>query len=604
MWTYILRRLLLMIPTLFGVTIISFCVMQLAPGDPLEAQFSGGGMSTNSETRDAYLLRRRELKLDRPLVLNFNYFSNYQPALESTAFWLGRTEAETDRELAALAADPVDPASRAQLQFLRGLKIDKFDVLLKSPEDRPRLGQIIAGKLDLRLRDYTVYAVPDAIRLLESPQIDRQEKIGLIKCLNVLVPDPLVYTYSRQPQPEETAAVQALWGTWWQRAQKKYPPLDADDRAALQQRLDKLVDEPSAQALFDEVEYFDPDQMRFFAETLLGPKATLRQRFVAAIVLRRHVPSPVNLDLPLGAAAEQVDQVAGNWQSAYYEPHRAEYELSWPTRAWRVVADTQYAYMVARLVTFDFGHSTLKLREPVGQRVWRAVKVSAPLMFMAELVIYFIAVPVGIFCAVRRGAFDRGMTLILFLLYSIPGFIAGMVLLMTLAYGKNWFPLQGMHKEGAELLSTGAFLIDYLWHATLPVICLSLSALASMAMFSRSAMLDVIGQDYIRTARSKGLSENKVIFKHALRNALLPIITLFANFLPALLGGSVLIEYLFNIPGMGRLGFESIYLKDIPTLMALLYLDAILVMVSILLTDLLYVLVDPRISFAGQGKTA
>lgn len=121
-------------------------------------------------------------------------------------------------------------------------------------------------------------------------------------------------------------------------------------------------------------------------------------------------------------------------------------------------------------------------------------------------------------------------------------------------------------------------------------------------MYARTSMLEVISQDYIRTARAKGLSEFKVIFKHALRNALIPILTLFSNFLPALLGGSVLVEYIFGIHGMGRLSWESIEQKDYPTLMALIYIDAIIVLVSILLTDILYVLVDPRITFSARGE--
>ena len=121
-------------------------------------------------------------------------------------------------------------------------------------------------------------------------------------------------------------------------------------------------------------------------------------------------------------------------------------------------------------------------------------------------------------------------------------------------------------------------------------------------MYARTSMLEVISQDYIRTARAKGLSEFKVIFKHALRNALIPILTLFSNFLPALLGGSVLVEYIFGIHGMGRLSWESIEQKDYPTLMALIYIDAIIVLLSILLTDILYVLVDPRITFSARGE--
>jgi peptide/nickel transport system permease protein len=151
-------------------------------------------------------------------------------------------------------------------------------------------------------------------------------------------------------------------------------------------------------------------------------------------------------------------------------------------------------------------------------------------------------------------------------------------------------------------MTWGSYLADYFWHATLPVLCLSLFSLAGLAMYSRSSMLDVIGQDFVRTARAKGVSEPRVILKHALRNGLIPIITLFSSFLPAMLGGSVLVEFLFGIPGMGRLSWSSIEQKDFPTLMALIFIDAIVVMFSILLSDLLYVLVDPRISFAGKGK--
>lgn len=191
----------------------------------------------------------------------------------------------------------------------------------------------------------------------------------------------------------------------------------------------------------------------------------------------------------------------------------------------------------------------------------------------------------------------------LFLLYSIPAFVAAMLFLLFFCYGSylKWFPTLGLHSYGAENLSWWLWLKDYIWHITLPVVCLSLFSLAGLSMYARSSMLDVIEQDYIRTARAKGLSEWKVIMKHALRNSLIPIITLFSNFLPAMLGGSVLVEVLFGIPGMGRLSWASIDQKDFPTLMALIYIDAVVVMVSILISDILYVLVDPRISFQGRG---
>jgi ABC-type dipeptide/oligopeptide/nickel transport system permease component len=227
-------------------------------------------------------------------------------------------------------------------------------------------------------------------------------------------------------------------------------------------------------------------------------------------------------------------------------------------------------------------------------------------MLLSQVVIYLVAVPLGVACAVRRGKLtDRLISFVLFVLYSIPPFVAAMLFLLFFCYGTylKWFPTLGLHSDGADHFGWGAYLLDYGWHATLPVTCLALFSLAGLAMYARSSMLDVIEQDYIRTARAKGVAEWKVILKHALRNSLIPIITLFANFLPAMLGGSVLIEVLFGIPGMGRLSWVSIEQKDFPTLMALVYIDAIVVMISILLSDLLYVLVDPRISFGGRGES-
>jgi peptide/nickel transport system permease protein len=263
--------------------------------------------------------------------------------------------------------------------------------------------------------------------------------------------------------------------------------------------------------------------------------------------------------------------------------------------------------MVWRLVTFRFGRSTLRTREYVSQRIWDGAVVSIPLMLMAQLVIYLIAVPAGVTAATYRNTWiDRSISLTLFLLYSVPPFVAAMLFLLFFAYGDylKWFPMERLHSPGAERFGFTHFVADYLWHAVLPVTCLSLFSLAALAMYGRNAMLDVLDQDYVRTARAKGLPQRTVIVKHAFRNALIPFITLFASFIPGLLGGSVLIEYLFNISGMGRLFFVSIQLRDFPTLMALIYIDAIVVMLSILMSDLLYVVADPRISFEGRGGSA
>jgi peptide/nickel transport system permease protein len=217
-----------------------------------------------------------------------------------------------------------------------------------------------------------------------------------------------------------------------------------------------------------------------------------------------------------------------------------------------------------------------------------------------------LAIPLGVVCgANRNNAIDRGIQLSLFTLYSIPAFVAGMMFLMFFAYGGyfKYFPATGIHSPGAENFTHIQYALDYAWHMVLPTICLSLFSLAQIAMYARASMIDALGQDYIRTARSVGVSNFTVIGKHALRNSLIPVITLFASLIPAMLGGSVLIEVLFGIPGMGRLSWNAIVNKDIPTLMANVYIDAILVMLSILLTDILYTVVDPRISFGGQERS-
>ena len=607
MWSYILRRLLLMIPTLFGVTIVSFVIMQLAPGDPELAQLGAGGLAGQStQTREAYLIQKRDLRLDLPLVLNFRYFRDYSQEVAIAAHFLGRTHEEIVAELPELAHREGTADVSPVLAFLREQNIADLQDRLNDAKLHDRLARAIFIAIRNYCENLGKHGVPPAIALLRSDAASLEEKIGAIRCLNHMVVDPFVYTYSRNPSQAETPQVLNTWRTWWDRRHEELPELDEDQRQSLRERFQSLVALPTRAQQFEELEYFDGEQMRFFAERLFDDNSTLQERVVASWALRLYIGKPLRLDVPRDADPKLVRQVAENW-FAYYGPRQDDFQPGFLENAWYVVADTQYAHMLWRLATFDFGRSAVRTREPVSQKIWDAVIVSAPLMIMAQFVIYLVAVPLGILCAVNRGQWvDRMVSLGLFLLYSIPAYVAGMLFLLFFAYGDylRWFPMMGLHSEGSEQLGLGAYLLDYLHHAFLPVVCLSLFALAGIAMYSRTSMLDVMGQDFIRTARAKGVSEPKVIFKHGMRNALIPILTLFSNFLPAMLGGSVLIEVIFNIPGMGRLSWESIEQKDFPTLMALIYIDAIVVMVSILLTDLLYVFVDPRISFEGRGKSA
>lgn len=639
MWTYILRRLLVMIPTLLGVTIVAFLIMQLAPGDPLANQLGAAGLAgQSSQTREAYLIRKRDFKLDKPLFLNFNYFLDWSEEIRIAAHFLGATEAEIAATLEKMAGSPpgdATPEAAARRRFIRGLEIQDFEDRLQDPEQRPHLATAVQGLTRIYCEDAGVHGVPPAVDILRSDNAPEELKLGAIRALNHMVIDPFAYTYSREPSEDETPAVTATWSLWWERAQADFPELDPERREALQGRFRAILDAGSRREMFDRLSWFDPERnepfqradMRLFVEKLLG-ESTLREKVIASLALRLYLGKPLRTDVPAApdagepegegpapespdapgapdaaeSRAELIREVTENWL-VHFRLHRDEYEPGPGAKTAYIFTDTQYANMLWRLLTFQFGRSTVKTREPVATKILDAVLISAPLMILAQIVIYLVAVPAGIVCAVNRDNFwDRSISLVLFLLYSIPPFVAGMLLLLWLSFNVGIFPANGLHSDMAESYGFFAYLVDYLWHIILPVGCLSLFSLAGMAMYSRTSMLEVIGQDYIRTARAKGLDEDSVVFKHGLRNSLIPIITLFASFLPAMLGGSVLIEYIFGIPGMGYLSWESILLKDIPTLMALLYIDAIVVMLSILMSDILYVIVDPRISFEAQEQ--
>lgn len=261
----------------------------------------------------------------------------------------------------------------------------------------------------------------------------------------------------------------------------------------------------------------------------------------------------------------------------------------------------QYALWLKRVVTFDFGES-YKDHRPVLTKIKEALPVTLLLNIISIVLIYFISVPLGIFSAVSpESRADKVVTFFLFILYSLPSFWVAMLLIIYFGGGEHFdfFPIVGIHSEGYRALPRWGTVADVLWHLVLPVTVLTYGGLAFLARFSRAQILEVIRQDYIRTARAKGLPERVVIFKHALRNALIPFVTLMGTLLPGLIGGSVIVEQIFSIPGMGKLGFEAVLSRDYPTVMAIAAIEGMMTLVSLLMSDFLYVIVDPRISFEG-----
>jgi peptide/nickel transport system permease protein len=259
----------------------------------------------------------------------------------------------------------------------------------------------------------------------------------------------------------------------------------------------------------------------------------------------------------------------------------------------------QYVKWLGNILTFHFGRSYEDWR-PIGDKILERLPVTLSLNIISLIVVYVIAIPVGVYAAVRQNSVtDRIITLILFILYSMPTIWVGVMLILYFAGTQllDWFPLSGLHSDQVERLPFFPWLADVLWHIVLPVATLSYGAFASLSRYMRSGMLEVIRQDYIRTARAKGLHEKTVILRHALRNSLIPIITISVMALPGLLAGSVIVEQIFSVPGIGLLFYESVMMRDYFTVMALTAIDAFLVLLSLVLVDITYALVDPRISY-------
>jgi peptide/nickel transport system permease protein len=207
---------------------------------------------------------------------------------------------------------------------------------------------------------------------------------------------------------------------------------------------------------------------------------------------------------------------------------------------------------------------------------------------------------VGVASAARQNSlFDRAMTIILFVLYSLPSFWVALILISLLCgVGYlDWFPITGLNSRDPSEYPLGSEFVDLAWHMALPVMCLTYNSLASLSRFQRVGMLEALKQDYIRTARAKGLAERFVVWKHAARNSLLPVITLLGLQIPFLVGGSVIVETIFQIPGMGKETLDAISSRDYPVVMAVTVLTAITTMGALLLSDILYAVADPRISY-------
>ena len=257
-----------------------------------------------------------------------------------------------------------------------------------------------------------------------------------------------------------------------------------------------------------------------------------------------------------------------------------------------------YVVWIGNVLKLDFGHS-ISRKQPVAKLIRERVAATLLLSVTSLVLTYLLSIPIGLRATVRSGHLEeRTLSTLLYMFYSLPAFVAALFLQIVLAVKLGWLPLMGMTSDGFAEMSFTEKTWDVFLHALMPVICFTYGSLAYYSRFIKANMEEVVRQDYIRTARAKGVSPARIILHHAFRNTLIPLVTLLGLTLPALLSGAVILERIFAWPGMGNLFFEAIGERDYPTIMGLTLMFAILTLAGQLLADILYAVVDPRVSYS------
>lgn len=260
----------------------------------------------------------------------------------------------------------------------------------------------------------------------------------------------------------------------------------------------------------------------------------------------------------------------------------------------------RYGIWLKNLSTLNFGDS-FKYEEPVTGLIVSKFPVSLTFGLISFLLSYIVCIPLGVYKAIKNGStFDRLSSILLSAAYSVPPIILGILLLVFFAGASyfNWFPIGGVFSDNYDDLTTMGKFLDRAHHFVLPMVCYMIGSFTYLTFMMKNSLLDVIKLDYVRTAKAKGLSDRVVYMKHALRNALIPIITGMSDILAIFFTGSILIEKIFNLDGMGLLSYTAVTARDYNVLMGLIFLEALMLLLGRLFSDLLYVVVDPRIDFA------
>lgn len=479
MFQYTIKRLLLIPPTFFFVSLVIFVVLNVAPGRPGAADSAsaqGGEQSNSANQRESFRIFKEQFNLDKPILIN-------------TRFNLDQS-------------------------VIRELLVNAYNI----PGDVKPSERLKAQE---NLDDFGNYMVRHLIPLMDS---DPDPEIQRLAALHLVQASQISFLRDRGSNAAEIRAKNREIGKKNQKTKKWWWKKDA--------------------------------------------------------------------------TKDDIAKIKESWKG-WWKLNQEQFQYSTGEKISAFFFDTRFAKYWKNLATFDFGVSTADRRE-VLPTILSKLKYSLSLTLVSVLLAYLIAVPIGIYSAVKQNTLsDMTITILLFVMYSLPTFFTGTVLLRLFSEGDPvaWFPTGGFEASDGVARTTLEQISDIAWHLALPLITYTSVSLAALSRYARSGVIDVIRADYIRTARAKGLHEFVVIMKHAVRNGMIPILTLLGGLLPVLISGSVVIEVVFGIPGMGLYLFDAINLRDYNAVMAVLVIASFLTLLGILISDLSYAAVDPRITF-------
>jgi len=261
----------------------------------------------------------------------------------------------------------------------------------------------------------------------------------------------------------------------------------------------------------------------------------------------------------------------------------------------------QYVMWLKRVAVLDFGESFSPDGKTVTSKILERMPVTIYLNVAGMILIFLIALPLGVWSAYRQNSiFDKSVTVFVFIGFAVPTFWLALLCMYYFGVIKGWLPISGLTSYNFDQLSPLGKVWDIAWHSFLPVLLSVFGGLAGLSRFARNSMLEVLGEDYVVSARARGLSENTVVFKHALKNAMLPVVTILGLSVPGLIGGSVIFESIFGIAGMGQLFYQAVMARDYPVVMGILVMGAVLTLIGNLIADICYGLVDPRIRYGKK----